>query len=876
MNRDQRVQEEIDFHIEQQTAKNIRAGMSADDARRDALLKFGGRQGAREAAKDAAVGAPVRDFFRDLRIAFRTLTRTPTFALTAILTFGLGLGAATAMFAVVKGVLLEPLPYPDSDRIVRLFQIGETGNRFSSTSFLNFEDWQQGTRSFDHMTTMQSRGRTTVLGIGEPQLLNVAYVDRAFFDAMQVKPERGPGFSLADQIVGAAPVAIVSADLWERMGDRPRTAGERLTVGPLTASVVGVMPRGFDYPGASSIWLPLEMLERNRSRTAHNYQVIARLRDGVTLENARAEISGLARRLKVQYGDATWMSDATAVQLLEVATTGIKPALQWLFIASILLLVVAATNLSNLLLARSVSRRQEFAVQLAIGATSGRITRQVLAEIIALSSAGAALGLTFALVAVRIFTAIGPASAPRLSGVSLDAASIGFALLAALSIAFILALVTTVGARVTRVSGSLAESSRTASGSRRQLRIREGLIITEVALTVVLVAGAGLLGRTLAAVLRIDPGYRVDDALIAEVTTSDDGSEPSLTRKVQRVQEILDGMRRLPGVETVGLINSFPLGRGWFSNGQFLEMTRVDEITTPEQIQQLGPAIKARQGQAAYRLVSPGYFEAMGIPLIKGRLISDSDGPGATHAAVISQSLADARWPSQDPIGRYIQFGNMDGDRTGIMVVGVVGDVRELAPETVPGPMVYAAFAQRPRAGATLTFVVRGPTPDQIGQDVLRLVREVDPTYPVELRTIADTFDRATGNRRFNFWLIGAFSVLALVLSVVGVYGLMSFTVAQRTREMGIRMVLGAAPGTLARRLVSRGAVLAGIGVLGGLLLTLPLTDLIRSQLFGVVATDLTSLAGGALLVTLAAILASYVPARRILRQSPARTLRDV
>lgn len=276
MNRDRRVQEEIEFHIAQQTAKNIRAGMSPDEAHRDARVRFGGREGAREAAKDAAMGTTLRDFVRDLRVAFRTFTRTPAFAVTAILTFGLGLGASTAMFAVVKGVLLDPLPYPDSGRIVRLYQLGATGAR-GSVSHPNFEDWTQGTHSFEHMTEMQIGGRVAVQGAGDPQLLAVTSVSREFLAAMRVRPDRGPGFAETDQRVGAAPVALVSAGLWARMGDRPQPAGEQLVVGSRTVTVVGVMPPGFDYPGGTAIWMPLDISERNTSRTGHNYQALARL-----------------------------------------------------------------------------------------------------------------------------------------------------------------------------------------------------------------------------------------------------------------------------------------------------------------------------------------------------------------------------------------------------------------------------------------------------------------------------------------------------------------------------------------------------------------------------------------------------------------------
>jgi hypothetical protein len=323
-------------------------------------------------------------------------------------------------------VLLDPLPYPDSGRIVRLYQLGAGGAR-GNVAHPNFEDWTLGTHSFKHMTEMQIGGRLAVQGAGDPQLMSVTSVSREFFAAMGVAPARGRGFAEINQHVGAEPVALVSAALGRGWANRPQPAGERLIVGSRTVTVVGVMPKGFDYPGDTAIWMPLDIAPRSTSRTAHNYQALARVRDGVGLGAAQAELSAVSRRLKTQHGDATWMSDATAVPLLEVATGGIKPALQWLFLASVLLLIVAATNLSNLLVARSVSRRNEFAVQLAIGATPGRMTRQLLAEITALSVTGAVLGLALAAVAVRVFAAIGPAAAPRLNAVSIDLTTLGFA-----------------------------------------------------------------------------------------------------------------------------------------------------------------------------------------------------------------------------------------------------------------------------------------------------------------------------------------------------------------------------------------------------------------------------------------------------------------
>lgn len=869
--RNERLDDEIRFHIEQQTSKNIQAGMSPEEARRAAIVKFGGIERAREAARDEVRFSWLADFLRDLRMSVRSLRRTPRFAVAVAATLALGLGAAIAMFSVVNRVLLQPLPYPDADRIVRLYQLNSQGGR-SNVSGPNFEDWRNGTRSFTEMALWQNWGRSPAVGLGDPRRVPTIRVTARFFRAFAAQPQRGRAFG-PDDFSGVAQTAILSAGLAARIEDGdPLNRTFTLDGAPLT--VVGVMPRDFDYPVGTDIWLPLNENEAvTRSRSSGNFQAIARLADGVSLDQARAEIGELGRVLKARYRDDTPAAGADALPILDVMTGPSRTNLMTLLSASVLLLMVAVLNVSNMLVARGMSRRRELAVQLALGAGYGRIARQVIAETLTLCACGAALAFAFAATALRVFVAMAPAGTPRLQEIGVDWTSASAAALATLAVSVVLALVTVATMRTRQPASGLSDGTRGGSSSRRQVRLREALIVVEVALTLILLAGGGLMARTLARVLAIDPGFNIDSALIVDLTMSSDG-EDGLARRVARQTEIVARLRTLPGVEHVGLVSSFPIGPGFFNNGTFVEMTRVDEFTSRDQIRALGPAVKPRQGDAGYRLANGDYFKAMGIPLRRGRLIEDSDGPGMPHVAVISESLAAAKWPGQDPIGRYVQFGNMDGDVTGIRIVGVVGDVREIAIEATPPPILYASYSQRPRQAATCAIVVRGPDPVATAGVVRRVIREIAPDAPVEIRTTDAAIDSVISTRRFNLWLVGAFAVAALVLSAIGVYGLVSFMVEQRLREMGIRLALGAQPGALVRLVVRRGLLLSVAGAGLGLAAALALTRLVSGMLFGITAGDPGVHATGVAVMVVVAASASYLPARRILRQSPAVTLR--
>jgi predicted permease len=809
-----------------------------------------------------------------MRVGARMLRRSPGFAAAAILTIGLGTGAATAVFSVVNGVLLRPLPYPESDRLVRLYQLSDKNSRMN-VSGMNFDDWQARTRSFAVMAKYGGWGLVPVIGGTEPTMAQTTVVSREFFDVLRIRPLKGRTFAPDELRVNGTPAAVIGYGFWQRWMNGGEIQGRSVRIGDRVHAVVGVMPPEFDYPAGTAVWLPRELNPPDTSRTAHNFQAIARLRDGVSLETAQGEIGAVSRQLKQQYGNDTWMFDATAVPLLEQMTATSKPALRMLFGAALLLLLVATTNVSSLLLARAAARQHEFAVQLAIGAGRFRIARQLLAETTVLCAAGGTVGIVTAIWAVRALVSLGPGTAPRLDQAQVDWIALGFALAVSLAAAVALGVMTTFGTRGLRLASALSESSRGGTASRRGLVVRQTLVVAQVALTLVLLAGSALLARSFVKVLEVNPGFTLDDALVLDLSVTASGTDFG-ARRVRLLDTILGKVRQLPGVSHAGLITGFPLGGGNYSNGRFIEMNSADEIRSFEDVAKLGlDVIKQRAGFAGYRLASAEYFQTMGIPLIKGRSLEESDGPESPHVAVVSQSLVQAKWPDQDPIGRFVQFGNMDGDRRGFRIVGVVGDVREITLETPPAPLFYASYRQRPNSVWRLSIIVRGPAPDGLTPSVRRVVREVDPELPVQFRTISGAFSTALTGRRFSLVLITVFGGAALLLATFGLYGLISYLVAQRTREIGIRMALGARSADLLRLIVGKGARLALYGTAAGLAAALLLSGVVQGLLFGISPTDPQVLGAVALVTIVAAIAASYLPARRATRIEPVSSLRS-
>jgi predicted permease len=709
----------------------------------------------------------------------------------------------------------------------------------------------------------------------ETSMINGSRVSREFFDVLGVRPIIGRTFTEDELRVGGPPALIISDRLWRtRMAALPIDT-LRIRANNEIFPVIGIMPPGFDYPAGAEYWFADERSPRRTSRTSHNTMAVARLAEGVALETAIGELSTLSRNLKQQYGDGTWMSDATAIPLREQLTVTTRPALLLLFTASIVLLLIACLNVSNLQLARASTRRRELAVRVAVGAGGGRIARQLLAEAAVLALAATLVGLAVALGGVRLLLALQPANLPRIENVALDVAALLFAIAVATVTAVGLGLAAAVRTSKPDIKEALSEGSRSLASGRTSERVRQMLVVAQVALTIVLLIGAGLLARSFATMMAVDLGYRTDHALLidSQFMVSRESFDPAVYERRKLAQrDMLSRLRALAGVRHAGLITAHPLGVGGFNNGQFIEMTRIDEIRSPEDRDKLGPEIKARLGFAGFRVASEGYFQAMGIRLLRGRQFEDSDGPDAPHVALISESLAATKWPNQDPIGRFIQFGNMDGDLRGFRVVGVVSDVREVSPETVPGPLFYGYYRQR--MASRFTLVIQTDQASTLASSARRIVREADPELPVQMRTLEEAFDRAVAGRRFSLTLIGTFSAAALILATLGVYGLISYLVAERTREIGIRLALGAESIDVLRIILGRGLALACAGIAVGVVAAFGLKRLLDGMLFGVSPTDPIALSTVMMLTLAAVAAASYLPARRALRVAPTIAMR--
>ena len=806
----------------------------------------------------------------DLRFAVRSVLRNPAFSAITVLTLALGIGATTAIFSVIYAVLLRPLPYRSAERIVRVWQVDKDGNRMD-VSDPNYADWEAQTQSFAALAQFQGPGPVSVSGDVEPVRVSSAVVSRDFFRVLAVQPQAGRVFAPEEQQQGAAPTVLVSHRFWrENLNSAPDFATKTLIFRGRVHRVIGILPPTLDFPAGVDLFTPRELESRLPSRTAHNWAVIGRLRDGATLARARTDISGVSRRLKAQYGEDTWMVDAELVPLHEQIVGRVRPALLVLLGASAFLLLIACANVGNLLLARAAIRQRELAVRVAMGAGRRRLVQQFLTEAVVMSLAAALVGMLIALVGVRVLVALEPSGVPRLGEVSVNWTAMLFAMAIALVLAVGLGLVTAWrGAGEEDLRGSLAQSQRGLAASGGY--VRGGLAVAQVALTLVLLVGAGLLARSFLRLIAVNPGYPTTGAVVLDVSTPWPETEADAARQRRFHDDLMTRLRGIPGVVSVGGVNVFPL-RGGGSNGVFIVMSRLDERLDFSQLPTLMKDPE-RSGFADFRVVSDGYFRAMEIPLIRGRLFDERDRPDAGHVAVITESLAKKEWPTSDPIGRIIQFGNMDGDLRPFTIVGIVGDIRERSLDAEPRPMFYGSARQR--KVSSFSIVIRGGDPASVIPPARRALRELAPSVPPRFRTIEEVVATSMTQRRFSLALLAAFGVAALLLATMGVYSVISYLVAQREHEIGIRVALGAQRTDVLRLVLRHGASLTLIGVGIGVGASLWLTRLLGSLLFGVAPTDPVAFGGVVTLLLTIALLASYVPARRAMRVDPIHVLRN-
>jgi len=809
---------------------------------------------------------------QDFRHAFRTLSKSPGFVVAAIATLALGIGANTAIFSVVYGVLVKPLPFPDSGRIVEVREQDATG-RGMNVCDPNFVDLKARNRSLSAMAEWAS-WPASVTGGSEPVRVLRTTVSAEFFQALGVQPALGRGFAPDELRKGGPSAVLVSRSFWERFlsGERDLSRLSLLFDGEVHG-VVGVMPSGFQFPQAAELWTPRERRGPEQSRSAHNWHVVGRLRDGVTVAAARADFSAIAARIRAENGDKADLVSAEVLPLRDALVGRVRPALVMLLFAVGFLMLVAGANLTNLLLARTTSRRRELAVRTALGASRRDLLRLVLAETLLVALAGAAAGVLLSVWSLDAIRSLSGASLPRSAEIGVDLPVMAFAAALAAACAFLVAAAAS--RRPAEARAADLAGDRSGGATRDTARSQALLVALQAAVTAMLLAGLALFARSFLSVLDVQPGFSSEGVLAMDVFPPDAETDAAKAQRVEFMDRLLGRLASIPGVEQIGAVGSLPLGSD-IANGTLvvLEPGQAPPTTIPE-FERLA-SDPSHTAVANYCAVTAGYFSTMKIPLVSGRLLDERDGPEGQHVAVISRSLARRRWPDRNPIGASIEFGNMDGDARPLTIVGVVADVRQRSLEAPPDPTVYVSLRQRPQAVFALTTVLRIRTdPAAVIAAARTALRGIDPTLPPRFRLLDRVVADSLAARRFSLTLLALFGGLALLLATAGIAGVTAFAVARRRPELGIRLALGATRGDVLRLVVAGQVRIVALGAAFGLAAAALGARLLSSQLYGVSASDPWSFLASAVVLLAVGSLACALPARQATHIDPTEALRS-
>lgn len=794
---------------------------------------------------------------QDLRYAARALWRSPAFTFTAILAIALGVGANTAMFSVVNTVLLRELPYRDPERLALLWEHNLSSKKLHNVvGPANFLAWRDEARSFESMAAWID-GRASLTGAGqEPQSVQVRYATGEIFSILGAKPAVGRLFTPVDDNPSAPRVAVISHQLWqERFGGRASAIGQLVSLGGTPYTLIGVLPNDFRFYAAVPVWAPIRFDASDRSAPGRYLRVVARLAPGVTMERADAEMRLIAQRRAIQFPelDANWTASA---QLLHENLTGdVRTGLLVLLGAVGFLLVIACANVANLMLARASARHKEIAIRASLGATRGRLVRQMLTESLTLSLVASVVGLGLAVLGTRAIVALIPASFPaqEITEVTIDGRVLAFTAVVALLTGLAFGLVPAMSLSRGALHDTLKEGGRSGGAATRATnRLRGALVVAELSLAIVLLAGAGLMIRSFTALRQVRLGFEPNHALTAEIAIPprkyrSDTAQAAFFKEVER------RIAALPGVRAVGAISFLPL-TGERSSSGFIIPGRP------------APA-KGDEPVGDMRAVTPGYFAAMGIPITAGRPLTDADGAGSPSVAVVSETLARTFWPNESAVGKFIDYEWYKMEH--VQIVGVAGDVHHEGVDKQPFMEIYRPLPQF--AYSAMTVVVRTMgDPSPLERSVREVVRSIDRDQPVgRLETMSALVASSLGTSRLSTMLFGLFGIVGLVLASVGIYGVMSYGVVQRTREFGVRMALGARPADVRTMVVRQGAVLTLAGIVIGLAGALVLTRLMRTLLFAVTPSDPITYVAIVMALCAVALVASYLPARRATRVDP-------
>lgn len=852
---DRDLDDELQFHVDRLTESHLARGLSPEDARSAALRAMQGLEQRKEECRDTRRVRVVQDALQDVRYAVRTLRGTPGFAVTAILTVALGIGATVAVFTVVNGVLLRPLPFPDPDRLLLVSHTEQgpfiTQPGLSDRSYLAL---RASDRTFEHLAAFSNR-TASVRGTGDPAVVSIGHVTHEFFTTLAVQPALGRTFVAEDD----ERVIVLSDALWRgRFGGDPEILGKPITVDNIPRSIVGVMPAGFDFPAGAAAWMPQTV--RFDPHVTLLLPVFGRLKPGVSVAQARAAFAAFAGGLPNQPTAASerWVSGVFPLQ--DLLVRDVRRPLEIFAAAVCLVLLIACTNVANLLLARATGRDREIAVRAALGASRGRLIRQLLTESTLLALVGGGGGLLLALWGVPALLAVAPnGRIPRVDAIRIDGGVLAFALGVSIATGVLFGLAPALRITRRRLSGSLLPASRTFFSGHE--RLRSGLVVAEIALALILLTGAGLLLKSFVRLRAVDPGFRPANVLTMTVDLPDE-KYPDVERRNAFHTGMLDRLTAVPGATAVGAVNWRPLGdqliRGDF---QLDGGPRVPEALTPDKL-----------------AVSAGYFRAMGIRVLRGREFAASDGAADAGVAIVSRSIARFISPSEDVVGRRVALNDNPTPRDWLTIVGVVDDVKQFGQALPSHPAIYQPYLQvtRPFFLGRMTFAMRSDADlRQLAPAMRTALREMDQDQPPRsIVAMDDVIAAATAEPRFQARLLGVFAALALLLALAGTYSLLAYSVARRTHEIGVRMALGAHAGAIVWLIVRRTCALAGTGVALGTVGALLAVRVLAGLLFEVRPHDPATFAAVAATILGTALIASVLPARRATRVDPVDALR--
>ena len=858
---------ELRFHIEERAEVLERDGVSREEAFRRARIEFGGIERAKEECRDARGANVLESFVQDLRFGFRMLRKSPAFTAVAVLTLALGIGANTAIFSIVDAVLLRSLAYPHPNQLVLMFAVPlKEPEALSGISYRDFTEYRKQNRVFSEMAGNAFHD-LTLTGTGEPSIVNTGDVTPEIFPLLDAKPLLGRILLPEDGKPGAAPVAVLSENLWRsRFGSSPALIGQSITLDMRTFTVVGILPASFRYPDGAppqDVWIPIAQDPLFGPRISQSgvpvLSGIARLKPDVSLARAQAEMNTLSARLAKEFPEVDSGLTLRIEPYRQFVVGNVKSALLILLGAVGLVLLIACANLANLLLSRATSREKEIAVRIALGAGRARVVRQLLTESALLGLLGGLAGLLLASTGLWSLRSFIPPDVARIGSIDVGGSVLAFALLLSFAAALAFGLAPALLATPSKVQTNIKEGGGR-TGQRSGQRLRNFLAVVEISLAMVLLIAGGLLMRSFALVTSVNPGFDPKNVIEAEVSLPQfQYSTPKQWTSFS--SELLDKLHQQPGLQDSALAAPLPMDRQGQANFAF---SIVGDSPLPP----------GKTTTADYATVSPDYFRVMRIPLQRGRFFSEQDLPSNPNVTIISETMARRYFLNQDPIGRQIRFGFPPNSNVPREIVGVVGDVRDLALGRKPGPIMYVPFAQAPLWGGEV--VVRSSlSAASVAAGIRQAVHSIDKNLPVtDVEAFPEAIGSSVAQERFRTLLLSSFSGIALILAAVGIFGVISYSASQRTHEIGIRMALGAERHSVLRLILGQGAKLAFLGVSAGAGAALLLTRLMASLLYGVSATDPLTFGAVAIVLLGVALIACYIPARRATKVDPMVALR--